>query len=454
MKGISSSGSPKSYYFFNLGCPKNIVDAERVAARLEAHGWQEAATAEESVLLVVTTCAFISMAEEESVDTILQVVSSKKPWQKVAVLGCLVTREGGELRRLIPEVDIFLDVGEMESLPERIGATLRDRTCEAVNLPGMRKLFTPSHIAYLKVAEGCSNRCSYCLIPSIRGDLRSREATDILREAGELADAGVRELVVVAQDTTAWGRDLVSSTGTASSAGGPELYDLLLELAPKGPPWIRLMYLHPAHIDCGRLVELLKGGAVLPYLDIPIQHAADKVLERMGRGYGLDDLMKLFGSLRSISDGIVLRTTVMVGFPGENEEDFRILLRFLEEVSFDHVGVFDYSPERGTRAARMDGRVSRGTIARRRDELMELQMDISQARLDSRIGGRETILVDGPLSREESPGEGIWGIGRFYGQAYEIDGVTYLSGRQREQGVFVTARIAAAGAYDLFAGVQ
>ena len=447
---------PGTYFFFNLGCPKNLVDAERAAARLEDAGYREAREPEEASLLVVTTCAFISTATEESVSEILRVGAAKKQGQLLAVLGCLVSRERTSLEKLLPEVDIFCDVREMELLTEKLAARRRGRgedhavagpaghggarpSCEVAG----RRLFTPPHLAYLKIADGCSNRCHYCMIPSIRGELVSASKANLLAEAAALAAAGVKELTIVAQDTTAWGFD----RGRAES-----LYDLLEELADGARfEWIRLLYLHPAHIDLTRLIPLIKGGAICPYVDVPIQHVSDAVLANMGRGYTKKDLSALFERLRGSADDLVLRTTVMVGFPGETERDFRELTDFLEEVSFDHVGVFTYSAERGTRACGLSGRVPARKALERRDELLDLQMDISQERLSARLGCEMRILVDSALPRDERPHPSLEWAGRFYGQAYEIDGITYLRGSVAGEGCFVYARVCEAQAYDLIA---
>jgi ribosomal protein S12 methylthiotransferase len=430
-----------TYSFFNLGCPKNLVDAERVAARLEEMGWREAVSPGTAALLVVTTCAFIASAMEESIEEILRVGAAKLPGQTLAVLGCLVSREAEALRKLIPEVDIFCDVGEMLSLPEKIGAPRGSGS----HANAGRKLFTPPHLAYLKISDGCANRCSYCMIPAIRGGLVSRTREEILEEASELASAGVKELTVVAQDTTAWGHD---------RGGSESLYDLLEALADRARfEWIRLMYLHPAHIDVERLVPLIRGGAICPYLDIPIQHASDAILARMGRPYTRSDLESLFGRLRSSIDDLVLRTTVMTGFPGETEGHARELADFLEEISFDHVGVFAYSPEAGTPAMKLRGRVPAGVALERRDDLLNIQMDISHERLNGRLGSELDILVDVALSADERPHRNIRWAGRFYGQAFDVDGVTYLRGSAAAPGAFVRARIVEAQAYDLVAEV-
>jgi len=432
---------PGSYTFFNLGCPKNLVDAERVAARLEEAGWRPAPSPAGAELLVVTTCAFIASAMEESVEEILRVGAAKRPGQTLAVLGCLVSREAAALRKLIPEVDVFCDVREMLLLPERLDRAGGGGRQSAAG----RRLFTPPHLAYLKISDGCANHCSYCMIPKIRGDLVSRTRGEILAEAAELAAAGVKELTIVAQDTTAWGSD---------RGGRENLYDLLEALAGGAHfDWIRLMYLHPAHIDVERLVPLVKGGAICPYLDIPIQHVSDEILERMGRTYTRRDLESLFERLRSSVDNLILRTTVMTGFPGETDTHARELADFLEEISFDHVGVFAYSPEPGTDARRLKEQVPQRVALARKDELLDIQMDISQEHLNERFGSELEVLVDAALAPEERPQRNIGWAGRFYGQAYEVDGVTYLKGNAGAPGTFVRARIIEVQAYDLIAEI-
>jgi len=423
-----STGRPATYHFYNLGCPKNLVDAERVAARLEAAGWSESADPAGAGLLVVTTCAFIEAAEEESVEQILEVAAAKKDWQLLAVLGCLVTRERDRLPGLLPEVDIFLDVETMDRLADRISGPVPSGTG--------RHLFTPPHTAYLKISEGCSNRCSYCTIPSIRGDLSSRSGDGLLGEAAALAASGARELIVIAQDTTAWGTD---------REGTYDLYFLLESLSRiEELDWIRLMYLHPARIDAPRLCSLIRETKVIPYLDIPIQHASDSVLGRMGRGYSEKTLRGIFDTLRSSVEGLVLRTTLMTGFPGETDEDFGILASFIEEYRFDHAGIFRWSPERGTPASRLDGRVPDDVISERLEELSSIQFDISADLLAGMEGREIDVLVD-------SAARGVVS-GRWYGQAPEIDGITWLEGTAGAPGKMVRAVVERSEAYDLFAG--
>ncbi|HUV36171.1 MAG TPA: 30S ribosomal protein S12 methylthiotransferase RimO [Patescibacteria group bacterium] len=447
MSGAGTDNPRATYYFFNLGCPKNLVDAERVASRLEEAGWRMASSPDGARLLVVTTCAFITRAEEESIEEILRVASHKQPWQHLAVLGCLVSREGERLPELFPEVDTFLSVEGMEHLAEMVELPVNGRPRAPLHAANRmrRRLFTPPHVAYLKIAEGCSNRCCYCTIPGIRGPLTSRSPDEIIEEAVWLVGRGVREIVLVAQDTAAWGAD---------SGDGRSLWGLMKSLsAAVAPVWIRLMYLHPAHIDLDRLVSLLEGDVICRYVDIPIQHVSNGVLRGMGRRYGKTDLERLFGALRSRVDHLVIRTSVMVGFPGESVADLEDLAEFLETYEFDHVGVFTFSPERGTPAARLKGRVAAAEAVRRRNEILEIQMDVSHRLLESRVGGVETILVDELIPPADAPRSGIWGVGRFYGQAYEVDGVTFLGGEPRRPGALVPGRIEHAEAYDLFARV-
>ncbi len=403
------------------------MDAERVAARLSAAGWAEADDPAAAGLLVVTTCAFIEAAEEESVEQILEIAAAKEEWQLLAVLGCLVTREGAELEDLMPEVDIFLDVASMEGLADEVaGPVTHD--------PG-RLLFTPPHTAYLKIAEGCSNRCSYCTIPDIRGDLTSRPGDEILREAASLAGSGVRELIVIAQDTTAWGTD---------RNGEYDLHFLLESMSRiEGLEWIRLMYLHPARIDAERLAATIRSTNVIPYLDIPIQHVSDTVLEGMGRGYTEKDLRSIFDTLRSSIDGLVIRTTLMTGFPGETDEDFECLASFIEEYRLDHAGIFRWSPERGTPASSFGERVADEIISERLEELSSLQFDISADILAGMEGREIDVLVD---MRSET---GV--SGRWYGQAPEIDGSVWLADPSALPGSIGKAVVTRSEAYDLFA---
>ena len=427
MRKADNIARPATYHFYHLGCPKNLVDAEKAAARLEAAGWTLEKDPAVAGLLVVTTCAFITAAEEESVEQILEIAAAKEEWQLLAVLGCLVTREGAKLEELLPEVDIFLDVESMEGLADEVAGPCAPGTG--------RRLFTPPHTAYLKISEGCSNRCSYCTIPDIRGELSSRTGDEMLREAAALAVSGVRELIVIAQDTTAWGTD---------RDGAWDLHFFLECLSRiEGLEWIRLMYLHPARIDAERISGIISTTKVVPYLDIPIQHVSDPVLARMGRGYTEKDLRSIFDNLRSSVDGLVIRTTLMTGFPGETEEDFERLASFIEEYRLDHAGIFKWSPERETPAARLGDRVPDEIISERLEELSSLQFDISADILADMEGREIDLLIDGTVEGEVS--------GRWYGQAPEIDGITWLEGPPAPAGTIGRAVVERSEAYDLFA---
>lgn len=446
MKRADKSKGVPSFSFINLGCPKNLVDAECVAGALILWGFEEAAVVSEADLVVVTTCAFIEAAVEESIDEILRAAGIKKESSVLAVLGCLVSREGSKLESLMPEVDLFLPVEEMLSLPERLlerGLFDGIGPDPADSGPALPRFFTPSHIAYVKIAEGCSNNCAYCLIPSIRGALVSRSGKEVREEMYGLARCGVKEAVVIAQDTGSWGKDILS---------GKDLFDLLDSISEdKAPPWVRLMYLHPRSIDLERLIGVIKDGKIIPYLDIPIQHASDRILSSMGRGYGRVYLEELFGVIKTELPDIVLRTTVMVGFPGETEEEFYELLDFLERYEIDHVGVFGYSPESGTRAFSYPGRVDYDIIEERKSRIIDIQMDIFGDHIVKRVGGEEMVLVDSLIEPMERPRDDVWGMGRIYGQAYEIDGVVFLKGRKSPVGEFVRARLEEAEYFDVFA---
>ncbi len=438
-----------SFYFINLGCPKNLVDAEGVAAKLERWGFVPSADLESSGLVVITTCSFIRAAMEESVDVILSAASKMKDGQVLAVLGCLVSREGRKLEGLLPEVDLFVPVPRMGELP----ALLREKGLFSEIKPPsddcgealQRRLFTPDHIGYLKIAEGCRNRCAYCMIPSIRGELVSRKSEEILKESARLKERGVKELIVIAQDTGSWGLDTDSTE---------DLFGLLSRIDEVvRPPWVRLMYLHPASIDIDGLEFLLRERKILRYLDIPIQHASSGVLKAMGRGYGRNYLERLLDRLKSGFDDLVLRTTVMVGFPGETERDFAELVDFLEKYEIDHAGVFEYSPERGTKAYRFPGMVDEGTKNERKELIEEIQMDIFTDHFVQKTGTRETVLVDEVFQPGEGPRDDVWGAGRFYGQAFEIDGVVFLTGEDKEPGKFVNVRLESVQGYDIFGRV-
>ncbi len=431
--------------FVNLGCAKNRIDSEMMMAQLVSSGIE--LTDEFPVdAVVINTCGFIKDAKEESLDEIFRFVELKNSGAvgKVLVGGCLSQRYLSELREEIPEVDRFFGLSDIPYIRgiilETVGDEVqqgRSHSCsDTVDLFVERAKMVEGGWTYLKITEGCSNNCAYCSIPLIRGPMRSREVESVIREFEVLLERGVREVNLVGQDIAAFGSDLVPPTTLSY------LLTLLADLCPE-KLWIRLLYLHPAHITDELIKTISLHRNVVPYLDVPIQHASDRVLNRMGRGYGREDLEELFARLKSEIPGVVLRTTVLVGFPGETEDDFEELLDFIQEVEFDRLGGFVYSREEGTRAFDFDGQVPEEEAKRRLDELMTLQAEISFRRNAELVGEVFDVLVE---SREdEGPVEG-----RFYGQAPEVDGVVRIDcGEPVKIGEFVNVKITGFDHYDL-----
>jgi ribosomal protein S12 methylthiotransferase len=412
---------------------------------LEKAGCSVVQEPEEADLLLVNTCGFIGSAVEEAVDEILQLVEYKQQDRKkqLVVTGCLVKRYGDELRKELPEVDLFVgteDIGNIVALVRGASAETDARLVVTAtpflmdnSLP--RRISTPAHRAYVKITEGCANRCTYCLIPSIRGRLRSRTVADLAAEAQKLAASGVRELTLVAQDLLAYGMD----------QGRMNLQGLLEELLRTTEiPWLRLLYLHPARLDRRFLEFMAVNSRILPYLDIPLQHVSDRILKRMGRPYGRDRLEKLIADARQILPEAAIRTTLMVGFPGETEAEFTELLDFLEGQRLHHVGVFAYSNEEGCQAANLPDQCSESLKEERRRQLMELQAEISSRRLQGYIGSKVKVLVEG-FSRETD----LLVEGRAWFQAPDIDGCVYISSGISDPGAIVDVSITDSHYYDL-----
>ena len=419
-----------------LGCPKNRVDAEKFLYALkERFGTEVVLSPEEADVLLVFTCAFIRQAVEESLDVILELAEEKAPHQRLVVASCLVARYREELLEELPEVDLFLGIEPYRapevllSPPSRLVLDLKG----GPEAPG-RILTANPFYAYLKVSEGCRQVCSFCTIPRIRGPLRSRPLEEIIAEARKLADLGVQELILVGQDVSAYGLE-----------GGrrllPELLRRLLKEVPV--PWWRLLYLHPEGVTEELLELVATEERLLPYFDIPVQHASPKILKAMRRPYDPEALLSLISRIRKEVPEAALRTSVMVGFPGETEKDFEELLSFLKEAAFDHLGAFVFSPEEGTLAARMPGQLpSREKEARFR-RVMELQQEISAANLARRRGKTTAVLVEGVDEEGRLVGHAAF-------QAPEIDGLTYLEG-EAIVGEIVPARITETSLYDVVA---
>lgn len=435
----------KTIHFVSLGCAKNRVDTEVMLGVSDDEGYRLVASPEEAEVIVVNTCGFIGPAKKESIDTILEMAQYKEEGQceRLVVAGCLSQRYPEELAKELPEVDHLLGSSDMLSLSKVLRREAErmmvgnpaDWTIRATD-PRRLSLGGPS--AYMKIAEGCNRSCSFCAIPGIRGKQRSREIADLVSEATRLAEEGVVELNLVSQDTIAFGRDL---------DGRPDLAELVEALGEvPGIRWIRLHYLYPEKLD-DRLIELMASHPkVLPYIDMPLQHASDPVLRAMRRGHGGERLYRLVDRVRAAIPGLVFRTTFLVGHPGETEEAFEELLDFVRYAEFDHIGVFTYSPEEGTRAFEMEHEVPPAVARKRQRKLMSVQRAISRDRLRARVGHEVEVLVTGPSDESEFLLEG-----RFYGQAPEVDGKVILANGEAEIGEIRRALVTNASDYDLVA---
>ncbi len=433
-----------------LGCAKNRVDTEEILGLLGRHRFTIAAAPEDADIVVVNTCSFIESAQQESIDAILQAARPSTGSRPIVIAaGCLVQHYGEALLQKIPELSGIIGVHSYKELLPFINRCLAGQR-EALILPpeknysslGPRLLTTPAHSVYVKIAEGCSNRCRYCLIPTMRGRSRSRNPQEIIDEVKELVGGGAQEINLVAQDTTAYGLDL---TGAPDLAG---LLKMLLRAVPQ-LPWLRVLYAYPSRVS-DALIDLIADRPQLcKYLDLPLQHAHSEILERMGRRYGTAEIEALIVKLRQRIPGLALRATYMTGFPGERRRHFQELLRFMQRHPLERVGAFAYSPQEGTAAASLDHPVPARVREKRRRQLMLLQKNISLALNRKLIGRRMTLLVDRVI--ENTP-HGTLYYGRTQYQAPEVDGGVYFkTASVLKPGQWVSARIAAANPYDLLA---
>ncbi len=437
-------------YLESLGCARNQVDSETMLAQLGSAGMEIVADPAVADAIVVNTCAFIEAAADEAIDSILTLARFKREGRcrRLIVTGCLPERYREPISEALPEVDLFLGTGAYDRIVAAVKGGMASGTCllpdpDAVDvrLPVARSPLT-AHTAYLKIAEGCSRHCTYCIIPKLRGRQRSRPLETILEEARVLIADGARELTLVAQETTAYGRDLDppgDMAGLLGSLAGLER-----------SVWIRVMYGHPESITPEMIRAIAEHDNICPYLDIPIQHAAEGVLKRMGRRYQAEELLLLFDGLRRAIPDVALRTTVLVGFPGESENDFEQLKRFVAQVGFDHLGVFAYSDAEDLPSHRLDEHVAPEVAEARCDELMAMQRDISAHNLTRYLGRNLNVLIE---AREE---DGFW-MGRTVFQAPEVDGLTFIRppgpDRTMAVGEVVPVRIVESMDYDLIAEV-
>ncbi len=428
-------------YLLSLGCPKNLVDSEILSALLGQAGFALVASPEEADTLVITTCAFIQPAVEESIEAILELAQLKNKGKRLIVAGCLVERYKEKLPPLLPEVDAWIGFRALPYLPEWLKKDCLPKL--ALKGPGWKdedySLRIPSHpfSAYVKIAEGCSNYCRFCTIPFIRGSLKSRPIKEIVREVERLAEMGIKEVVLVAQETTAYGIDIY---------GRPALAELLEILDKTGVPWLRLLYTHPKRIF--PLISAFKRCQHLtPYLDVPIQHVDDEVLRSMGRGMGEKELREVIWCFKQELPHVKLRTTVIVGFPNETETAFKKLKDFLAEIAFDHLGVFKYYAEEGTAAYNLGNPIPDEIKEERYQELMEQQFQIVREKHTRYLGQTEPVFIE----RVE---EGYKGVGRTAWQAPEIDGEVYIIEGKAKIGEIVPVKILDSYDYDLIGKIN
>lgn len=451
------------YYIVSLGCPKNAVDAEGMGRLLSEAGHQAVADPQEADLLMVNTCGFIESAREESLQVLDELAQGKRANQRLIAAGCWSQREGAALARRVRGLDGILGTRrwpEVLDLIEQLARQHPDRVPIAlvgdapadcpVDVP---RVAVQGYSAYVKIADGCSAPCAFCAIPLIKGPLRSRPASEILADARALDEQGIQEIVLIAQDTTAYGRDRGEEDAL------PALLDALVEAVPK-VPWIRLMYAYPQHIS-ERLIETMaRHEQILPYIDLPLQHAHPDTLRRMRRPADVDGVRRLIGDLRRAMPGVALRTAFIVGYPGETEVEFRALEAFLDEIQFDKVGAFTYSPEEGTPAYDLPDPVPQHVAEERLDRLMSRQQGISLARNQAQVGRTLEVLIEGQgeVEAEEAPSSrrgkkrdttpAIISLGRSYRDAPEIDGLVLVED-EVEPGEMVEVRITGAMEYDL-----
>ena len=438
-------GEPRTIHFVSLGCAKNRVDTEVMLGVSDQSGFRIVDDPTSAEVIVVNTCGFIGPAKQESIDTILEMSEHKASGSchRLVVAGCLSQRYPAELAEELPEVDHFLGSSDMLKLKTVLGGAkermLVGNPAEyTMRSSDPRVLTGQTHRAYVKIAEGCNRECSFCAIPSFRGKQRSRTIEDLVREAGILAAAGVVELNLISQDTIAYGRDL------------PEretLSELLAALAEvDGISWVRAHYLYPEKLSDALVEVIAQHEKVLPYIDMPLQHASDSMLRAMRRGHGGDRMYKVVERLRRAIPDLVFRTTFIVGHPGETDQDFAELRSFVEWGEFDHVGVFLYSPEEGTRSGDMTDDVDSAVAEARHHELMNVQRPISRERLDLRVGTELDVLVEGVSDESDLLLQGRW-----WGQAPEVDGSVYLANGTARAGEIRRVLVTDAADYDLMA---
>ena len=432
----------------SLGCSKNLVDAEIMVGILNKKGYKLVGNMEEADIALVNTCGFIESAKQESIDTIIEIASLKETanLKLLIVTGCLAQRYSDELKEEIPEIDAIVGTGSYQNIDEIVASLEKENKIVSLNdiefvynedLP--RYVSTPSYMAYLKISEGCDKHCTYCIIPKLRGKQRSRKLEDIVNEAKDLASRGVKELVVIAQDSTMYGSDIYGK------AVLPELLEKLAQI--EGIKWIRIMYSYPESITEDLVKVIKKYDNICNYFDMPIQHASNKILKLMNRHTTKEDILAKIEMIRNNIPDATLRTTIITGFPGETEEDFEEVIEFIKEVKFDRLGAFAYSREEGTAADKLPGHIDQEIKEQRRDRLMMVQQGISQEVMATKIGKTFEVLI------EEQIEKNVY-MGRTQGDAEEIDSIVYVKSKEQlYAGDFVMVKINNALEYDLMGDV-
>ncbi len=429
--------------FISLGCSKNLVDTEIMIGLCHEAKYEIENDPQKANIIIINTCGFIDNAKEEAIDTILEIAKLKQSGslKKLIVTGCLVQRYKNEILNEFPEVDIIIGVDEFPNIVDILKSNeksfVKGNTAPyPENCP--RILSTPPYRAFLKISEGCDNRCTYCAIPSIRGPFRSRSLEDILSEAKSLYNNGVKELSVVAQDTTSYGVDLY---------GTPSLPLLLEKLSEIGFPWIRIFYTYAERIDDALLDVITKHDNILPYLDIPIQHIDNEVLRRMGRKDTRESILSLLKKIKNRIPDITLRTSLIVGFPGETDEAFDSLCDFVKEGYFDRIGVFSYSPEDGTPAAKLPEQIDENVKSARHEALMQIAKQISQKACENKIDSIQNVLCEGF--------DDLFYVGRSTADGVDVDGVIYFTSEDEiAPGTILNVKIIASEEYDLIGVVE
>ena len=437
-------------FFVSLGCDKNLVDSEEMLGALTSGGYRITDDESKADVIIVNTCCFIHDAKEESIQTILEMASYKEHGncKALIVTGCLAQRYKEEITQEIPEVDAVLGTNSQKSILEAVSKALEGKVTHIFtplegipDLPGKRIMTTGGYYEYLKIAEGCDKHCTYCIIPSIRGSYRSVPMEKLISQAEELAEQGVKELILVAQETTLYGKDLY---------GEKSLHLLLKKLCQiPGIYWIRILYCYPEEIYPELIDTIRTEKKICHYLDLPIQHASDRILKKMGRRTTKQQLKDIVGELRRNIPDIMLRTTLITGFPGETAEDHEELMEFVNEMEFERLGVFTYSPEENTPAALMENQIEEEVKENRKEELMELQQEISLDNGEKLIGKTLTVMVEGKVADENAY------VGRTYGDAPGIDGYIFINtGELLMSGDFVRVKVTGALEYDLIGEIE